>query len=182
MRVSATTVFRTFLSPFVTDDVNSQFGLSGIPEQAGVTGLPQMNISGFATLGEATFLPNYKISETMTAQDHVAWTTGKHFIKIGGRLPLGAELVRISSSSARGSYTFNGAFTQNPQRTAGTGSGLADFMLGIPSSAGLSNLISGDLRYNYWGGYFQDDWKLTSQTDAESRYALRILDAACRAA
>ena len=151
-----------FLSPFVTDDVNSQFGLNGIPKQAGVTGLPAMNISGFATLGEATFLPNYKISEAMTAQDHVAWTTGKHFIKIGADYRWVRSWFGISSS-ARGSYTFNGAFTQNPQRTAGTGSGLADFLLGIPSSAGLSNLISGDLRYNYWGGYFQDDWKLTSK-------------------
>ena len=29
-----------FLSPFVKDNVNSQFGLGGIPVQAGVTGLP----------------------------------------------------------------------------------------------------------------------------------------------
>ncbi|MDQ2946386.1 MAG: carboxypeptidase-like regulatory domain-containing protein, partial [Acidobacteriota bacterium] len=68
-----------FLSPFVKDNVNSQFGLGGIPVQAGVTGLPNILISGFANLGEATFLPNDKISETITAQDHIAWTTGKHF-------------------------------------------------------------------------------------------------------
>lgn len=151
-----------FLSPFVKDNVNSQFGLGGIPIQPGVTGLPSISISGFATLGEATFLPNYKISETITAQDHLSWTTGKHFIKLGGDYRWVRSWFRISSS-ARGSYTFNGAFTQNPQRTAGTGSGLADFLLGIPSSASLSNLISGDLRYNYWGGYVQDDWKLTSK-------------------
>jgi hypothetical protein len=149
-----------FLSPFVTENVNSQFGLGGIPVQPGVTGLPAINISGFATLGEATFLPNDKISETITAQDHIAWTTGKHFIKLGADYRWVRSWFKISSS-ARGSYTFNGAFTQNPQRTAGTGSGLADFLLGIPSSASLSNLISGDLRYNYWGGYVQDDWKLT---------------------
>lgn len=148
------------LSPFVTDNVNSQFGLSGIPVQPGVTGLPSISISGFATLGEATFLPNDKISETITAQDHLAWTAGKHFIKLGGDYRWVRSWFKISSS-ARGSYTFNGAFTQNPQKTAGTGSGLADFLLGIPSGASLSNLISGDLRYNYWGGYVQDDWKLT---------------------
>ena len=40
---------------------------------------------------------------------------------------------------------------------------MADFLLGIPNNASLSNLISGDLRYNYWGGYIQDDWKITSR-------------------
>ncbi len=149
-----------FLSPFVTDNVNSQFGLGGIPTQAGVTGLPSISISGFATLGEATFLPNYKISETITAQDHIAWTLGRHFIKLGGDYRWVRSWFKISSA-ARGSYSFSGAFTQNPQRTAGTGSGLADFLLGIPANASVSNLISGDLRYNYWGGYVQDDWKLT---------------------
>ncbi|MDQ2948494.1 MAG: TonB-dependent receptor, partial [Acidobacteriota bacterium] len=151
-----------FLSPFVKDNVNSQFGLGGIPIQAGVTGLPAINISGFAALGEATFLPNDKISETITAQDHIAWTTGKHFIKVGADYRWVRSWFKISSS-ARGTYTFNGAFTQNPQKTAGSGSGLADFLLGIPSSAGLSNLNSGDIRYGYWGGYVQDDWKLTSK-------------------
>ncbi len=120
-----------FLSPFVTENVNSQFGLGGIPVQAGVTGLPSISISGFATLGEATFLPNDKISETITAQDHIAWTTGKHFIKLGGDYRWVRSWFKISSS-ARGSYTFNGAFTQNPQKTAGSGSGLADFLLASP--------------------------------------------------
>ena len=151
-----------FLSPFVTDNVNSQFGLGGIPIQPGVTGLPALTISGFASLGEATFLPNDKISETITAQDHIAWTTGKHFIKLGADYRWVRSWFKISSS-ARGAYTFNGAFTQNPQKTAGSGSGLADFLLGIPSSASLSNLNTGDIRYGYWGGYVQDDWKLTSK-------------------
>lgn len=149
-----------FLSPFVTDNIASQFGLAGIPVQAGVTGLPSISISGFANLGEATFLPNDKISETITAEDHMSWTLGKHLIKFGGNYRWVRSWFYISSS-ARGSYGFSGAFSQNPQRAAGTGSGMADFLLGIPNTASLSNLISGDLRYNYWGGYIQDDWKIT---------------------
>ena len=149
-----------FLQPFVKDNIASQFGLNGLPVQPGVTGLPSISVSGFANLGEATFLPNDKISEVITTEDHVSWTVGKHLIKFGGDYRWVRSWFYISSS-ARGSYTFSGAFTQNPQKTAGSGSGVADFLLGIPSSASLSNRISGDLRYRYVGGYIQDDWKLT---------------------
>jgi hypothetical protein len=66
-----------------------------------------------------------------------------------------------ASNSARGSFSFTGAFTDNPQSTGNTGSGLADFLVGIPATSSLSNLLVGDLRYNYWGAFIQDDWKVT---------------------
>ena len=149
-----------FLSPFVKDNVNDQFGLGGIPVQSGVTGLPKLSINGYADLGEATFLPNAKISETLTFEDHVSWTLGDHTLKLGGEYRWVRSWFDISST-ARGSYTFSGAFTQNPQRTAGTGLGIADFLLGVPSSSSLSNQLSGDIRYGYYGGFVQDDWKVT---------------------
>ena len=151
-----------FLTPFVTDVINPQYGLGGIPNQPGATGLPSIAISGFSNLGEATFLPNDKISEVITAEDHVSITAGRHFLKFGGDYRWVRSWFDISSS-ARGNYSFTGAFTQNPQRTAGTGSGLADFALGIPATSTLSNFVSGDIRYNYWGGFAQDDWKVTTK-------------------
>lgn len=150
------------LSPFEKDFVAAQFGLNGIPELAGVTGLPKFSISGFAGLGEATFLPNDKISETATLEDHVAWTAGKHSLTAGGTYRWVRSWFYISAA-ARGSFTFNGTFTQNPARPTGTGSGLADLLAGIPSDAELSNAISGDIRYKYSGGYIQDNWKLTDK-------------------
>jgi hypothetical protein len=149
-----------FLSPFVKDTIAAQYGLGGIPTQPGATGLPSISISGFSNLGEATFLPNQKISEVITAEDHVSWTTGRHLLRFGGSYRWVRSWFNISSS-ARGSYNFSGAFTQNPSKPAGTGSGFADFLLGIPAGASLSNFVSGDLRYHYFGGFIQDDWKLT---------------------
>src|SRR5690349_22621180 len=72
------------LTPYVTDFVNPQFGILGVPQLPGVTGLPKFTISGFAGLGEATFLPNDKISETATLEDHVSWVKGKHSLSAGG--------------------------------------------------------------------------------------------------
>jgi hypothetical protein len=150
------------LSPFGTDVTPSSFGFLGIPNQMGVTGLPNITISGFSALGENTSLPNAKISEALTFEDHVSWIKGAHTLTMGGNY----RWVRSyfdASNSARGSFGFSGAFTNNPASTGNSGSGLADFLIGIPASASLSNLLVGDLRYHYGGAFFQDDWKVTSR-------------------
>ena len=148
------------LQPFVKDYIDDQYGLGGIPAQPGVAGLPSMSISGFSTIGEATFLPNSKISETVTLEDHVTMLLGKHNLKFGGSYRFVRSWYAISSS-ARGTYTFSGGFSQDPQNRSKTGSGMADFALGIPSSSGISNFLQGDIRYSYWGAFLQDDWKIT---------------------
>jgi hypothetical protein len=51
------------LYPFVTDTTPAEFGFKGVPVQRGVTGLPRVDVDGFASIGEALFLPNFKISE-----------------------------------------------------------------------------------------------------------------------
>ena len=151
------------LLPYVKDSsVNTQFGIGGIPAQPGLGGLPSMSIAGFTSLGEATFLPNSKISETITLQDNVSLILGRHTLKTGFLYRWVRSWYNISSA-ARGTYTFSGGFSQDPQNRSRTGSGIADFLLGIPSSAGISNFLSGDIRYKYAGGFIQDDWKLTTR-------------------
>lgn len=161
------------LSPFVNEYIDDKFGLGGIPRQPGVVGLPSMSISGFTTIGEATFLPNSKISEALTFEDHVTLVAGKHNLKFGGNYRFVRSWYAISSS-ARATYSFNGGFSQDPQNRSKTGSGLADFMLGIPNSSGISNFLAGDIRYKYAGAFLQDDWKLTSRltVNAGIRYEL----------
>jgi len=161
------------LTPFVQNYIDDQYGLGGIPRQPGVAGLPSITISGTTTIGEATFLPNSKISETTTLQDNLSFQRGNHALKFGGSYRFVRSWFSISSN-ARGNYTFNGAFTQNPQNRGATGSSLADFMVGIPSTAGISNFTQGDIRYRYWGGFIQDDWKATSKLtiNAGLRYEL----------
>ena len=52
----------------------------------------------------------------------------------------------------RGTYTFDGNRT---------GIGLADFLLGYPAQAQLTNLAVVDMRLKMFSGFFQDDWKIT---------------------
>jgi hypothetical protein len=161
------------LTPWVQDYIDDQYGLGGIPRQPGVAGLPSITISGVTTIGEATFLPNSKISETTTLQDNLSFQSGNHSLKFGGSYRFVRSYFSISNN-ARGNYTFSGGFTQDPQNRGTTGSALGDFVLGIPSTSSISNFTQGDIRYRYWGGFIQDDWKATSKLtiNAGVRYEL----------
>src|SRR5205814_1563331 len=79
------------------------------------------------------------------------WNKGAHFIRVGGEYRWVRSRYHIWGN-ARGSFAFNGAFT---------GNSVADFLLGDPSSAALTSVFVGDLRYRYYGGLVNDDCKRT---------------------
>jgi hypothetical protein len=148
------------LAPFVHDNLFQQFGFVNYPQQPGVTGLPNITVSGYTNLGEAGFLPDAKGSDTYILADNVLWNKGKHFLKLGGQYRWVRSRFNIAGA-ARGSFGFNGVFTNNPQSPSNSGNAFADFLLGIPNSSTLANIFIGDLRYKYYGAFLNDDWKLT---------------------
>lgn len=150
------------LSGINKTDTPASFGFNGIPTLAGLTGLPQISISGFTNLGDSTSEPNAKISEAYSAEDHVSWLTGRHHLTFGGTYRWVRSFFN-ASNAARGSFAFNGSFTQNPLSRTGNGSALADFLLGLPSTSEVSTPTAGDLRYRYAGAFVQDDWKIASR-------------------
>src|SRR5262249_47310325 len=83
----------------------------------------------------------------------------RHAIKAGANYRFIRSFFDISGQ-ARGFYSFTGGFTQNPQVRPNSGSGLGDFLLGIPSTTQLSRTLVGDIRYHYLAGYLQDDWRV----------------------
>ncbi len=92
-------------------------------------------------------------------QDMVTKITGNHTIKIGynHRILQGGNLQGAALS---GNYAFAG-LTTNPQVPAGTGSNMAQFLLGEVSSASINRILG-----NSWHGFsssafVQDDWKVT---------------------
>jgi hypothetical protein len=153
---------RDDLFPWVTDTTPAGFGFTGIPEVPGVTGLPRIAIGGFSNIGEAAFLPNFKISEVTQAGDTFSFLHGRHAFKAGANYRFIRSFFNISGQ-ARGFYNFTGGFTQSPQSRANSGSGLADFLLGIPATTQLSRTLLGDIRYHYVAGYLQDDWRASAR-------------------
>jgi hypothetical protein len=77
--------------------------------------------------------------------------------------------IRLISSltgatlSGKGSFTFNGVYTQNPQSRANTGAPFADFLLGIAGTAQVGSRILSDERGRSFAGYVQDDWRVSNR-------------------
>jgi hypothetical protein len=111
-----------------------------------------VTISGFATLGGPTNLPQGRRSNTYHLVDSVTYSTGSHTIKAG------ADLKRFIFNSfftqdGRGSFTFNGQFT---------GNALADFMLGLLRQTSRAPGIPFSNTYTTSLGFYgQDDWKVS---------------------
>lgn len=83
---------------------------------------------------------------------------------------VGAEYRRIRMnfqdfSNAPGTFSFSGAFTQaNPSVTGdGTGSDLADLLLGYPASGEVDLTTPLKTYLDYYAVFVQDDWRLTSR-------------------
>src|SRR5207253_2339303 len=127
-----------------------------------VGGLPAISVNGYTGIGEGGTLPNIKLSQVTQFADGVSIVHGGHTFKGGADVRFIISNA-FTPSGTRGNYNFNGTFTQDPQRRAGTGSGVADLLLGVPGTATVTTPTIGDLRQRYYGFYFQDDWQVNTK-------------------
>ncbi|HZQ52038.1 MAG TPA: TonB-dependent receptor [Bryobacteraceae bacterium] len=127
--------------------------------------IPTFNLSGYATIGAQTpgltNDPLSKSSGTWDIADNATKSWGRHTLKFGAEFML-IRPTTFSALSGRGSMTFNGVFTQNPQARSGTGSSVADALLGVANNLTTSTVGQAVERGRYLGTYLQDDWTVTS--------------------
>lgn len=129
------------------EDLSAKLGLSGISSR----GLPGFSITGFSFLGggaldQGAFTNSYELSDTLTL------VKGKHEIAAGFDVRF-RQFQKVSDLFANGSFSFDGRFT---------GNSLADFLLGLPALAqGQSGRSIVNLRSKAYGGYLQDDYKVS---------------------
>jgi len=156
----------------------AQYGIQGIPQESLNGGLPAFGIGSYTTLGSNGFLPSVEVSETTQATENFTKTYGKHTFKMG----IEYQRVRYSTlqpSWSHGQFDFNGNYTDLPYgQTDDTGP--AQFLLtpgatslsgvagAVPYDGGLdqiyaSNIARTDDGKNYWGAYFEDDFKVSSK-------------------
>ncbi|HEX4155940.1 MAG TPA: TonB-dependent receptor [Acidobacteriaceae bacterium] len=158
---------------YFTDTANDPTMTAGIdvPNQTGgfadprfYNGLPTVTITNFASLTNES--PNEAIHQTISFSDFVSWRHAKH------NLRLGLDVRRVHADSIGGdkplgAFSFTGYATESPadktsgSSAVGSGSGFADFLLGLPQStslqAGLDKIY---LRENVYDGYAQDDFRV----------------------
>jgi hypothetical protein len=155
---------------FFTDTANDASHAAGVTVPNDVLlnyGLPGINLSQLNGLSETQ--PSFSIAQTITATETLSWIHGKHNLRFGGDYRR-VHRDFLAGSNATGNFTFTGLFTENftvvnGQQVAvpGTGSSMADFLLGLPQSTALnSSLKKSYLRDNTIDAFAMDDWRVTS--------------------
>ncbi len=128
--------------------------------------IPTFGIAGYATLGEQP--PNYgnnpvtKKSKVWNFSDNFSWVRSKHTIKMGFDFQY-LDIPTFAALQGRGSWGFSGVFTQNPQGRPGTGSSVADILLGYPNTITIGTPSDANERARNYYMYAQDDWAITSK-------------------
>ena len=112
-----------------------------------------LTITGAFSLMGATANSNYWRMTSYAANDDINWIKGGHQMTFG----VGALVGRygeLNNFAGQGQFSFSGA---------STGTGMADFFLGVPSAflQGLPNTAS--TRQNSVNVYFTDSWKINSR-------------------
>ncbi len=111
----------------------------------------------FTALGSGG--PNLNVENTFQVSDNLTWNKGSHSFKMGADLRRRRFDVLFG-----GGQTIFGSIFSSSSNDPGSGSPLADFLLGYPAQLTGTQLPDwARLRDLYAGGYFQDDWKLSSR-------------------
>jgi hypothetical protein len=108
-------------------------------------------------VGDPRFAPTILASQERQITDVLTLVRGAHTFKLGGEIRW-SEFNISQEAAPRGGFNFSGQFTQNGE---GTGSSLADMLLGLPISAGISTVIELGNRQHVPALFAQDDWKVT---------------------
>lgn len=108
------------------------------------------------------FAGGYRKHHTVQFTDSVTFIRGSHTFKAG----IDQRWIRLNftnRSNPSGNFTFGATLTTNPQSPAGTGIGMATFLMGEVSSGSLG--IRPQWAFHSWshGSYLQDDWKVTKR-------------------
>jgi len=145
-------------------------------------GIPSLSFTGFTGLNVAT--PSDKVNQTISFSDFVGWNHKKHNMRYG------LDIRRIHADSigganALGLLSFTGYATECNGATcptemtatgttvaAPTGSGFADFLLGLPQQSSIqAGAFKTYLRANVFDWYVQDDWR--AHANLTLNYGLR---------
>jgi hypothetical protein len=133
-------------------------GVSTNPATFGVPGFGLTNYTGF---GADTAAPTYEATNSISAEDGLTITRGKHALKAGGKFRT-FTYKEINDYTSRGGFSFTGMFTAGTANP--TGNPIADFLLGLPTAASVNQGLGASwFHAKAYSGYAQDDWKVSSR-------------------
>jgi len=121
------------------------------------SGLSFIDVASFTSLGDSLWTPEHAFENIYQIADTVTWVRNKHSFK------LGVDFRRqqrnfFQLTASRGQFSFPGGYTADLTTSTG-GNGLADLLLGIPTSSG-QDFLTGMYPTRYWdlAEFVQDDF------------------------
>jgi hypothetical protein len=139
-------------------DIISKIGIQ-VPDPPSGNASPTFSIIGFTST--STSSSSVARSRTIQLLDNLSWSAGAHSLKFGGDVRgLSAYFSNVFASNRAGRYTFNGSVTNSI-----IGNPFAAFLLGVPDTTGLGEVIAPDSNGHavHYAFYAQDDWKPSSR-------------------
>ena len=122
-------------------------------------GAPGIGLADYGSVGSVGNGPLNYLTNSWSVVDAVSYTAGAHKLKVG--IDFRDFLFKeVNSFRPRGSISFTGLFTQNPQNA--TGNSVADFVQGLPFSAAVNQgEFTSWFHAQVYNLYIQDDWTLS---------------------
>ncbi|HEY9430213.1 MAG TPA: TonB-dependent receptor [Blastocatellia bacterium] len=116
-------------------------------------GVPAVNITGFSNPGNGGITQG-SIENIYTVADNLSRVFGSHTFKVGVELQH-RRFFHITEVPPRGAFTFTGQYT---------GNAIADYLLGLPSTAGgAAGSSRSNYRSNFLGLFAQEDWRVNQR-------------------
>ncbi|MEW5980507.1 MAG: TonB-dependent receptor [Acidobacteriota bacterium] len=139
-------------------DTRALFGMtipSSITATDKMNAYPQFTITGFAPMGELGNVPNYQFDENYEIASNLALVSGKHSLKMG------VDVMRYRVGRFV-NVTTNGQLVYSDVNPNGSGYALADFLLGLPNTANISDKpLTVDLRHTSTSLFIADKWRVS---------------------
>jgi hypothetical protein len=141
------------------ENVSGQAGITGNNQEPQNWGPPSLSFSnGIAGLSDAQ--QSLTRNQTNKIAYDLIWNRGRHNISFGADFRR-EQYNLLSQQDPRGTFTFTGAATQS-NANSGTGSALADFLLGVPDTSSIAfGNADKYFRASVYNAYITDDWRMS---------------------
>jgi len=142
------------------EDVDKEVGVPIVLATPNLWGVPNIGMSNSLTSFGNNSNGPYTIDDKYFQWiDNFSWVRGKHALRVGGEYRYD-EFPSFGNEFTRGSFTYSGSYTGNPNNLSGGYSG-ADFMMGYPSSINMAvSAAQTDYKASEWAVYADDTWKI----------------------
>jgi len=174
LHVGRNHIFQNSLSSFgTTSGIPDQYGIQGIPQVANNGGLPSISLRGLTGLGVRSYNPTLSEIGSIEVVENLTKTYKNHTFKMGVQYDHIAGAI-TQPPYGRGNFTYSGQYTDVVNNNSNL-LGMADMLLvpiastvpgGMSNVGGLTNYSASNFAEttytrHYIGAYIQDDWKVT---------------------